>query len=257
MPTLDPNLLYTAPQQTKPWRAGTPGRAPRYRRAVVDFRWPLRLFMATKLALAALLAALAATPQPTAAQENSNLPTVQIRLGAMLFTPLVKQTVREVRDSSLGATHAVSVRQQPAPVFSAAVIYPLRERLTAELSASFARSTLQGEDDLGEWKAADLSVLNAVLCVRYQRMARTSIDFGVGVTKLAGSSTGMFTKGNGLRPLFEGGVTTDLPTAWPLQLVVRAQTHSFTTGTLQDEGADAGQVWRGALQLATSFGRKR
>jgi hypothetical protein len=212
--------------------------------------------MHIRLVFAALFAALAASAEPALAQQELR-PSLQLRLGAMLFTPLVEQNVREVRDSALGAIHAVTVRQQPAPVISAAVSYPLRSRLTAELSGSYARSALQGRDDSGEWEAADLSVINVVIGARYQRWSSISIDGGVGVTKLAGSSTGMFANGNGLRPLFEAGITADVRGPLPVQLVARAQTHTFITATLQDEGAEQGQVWRGVLQLGTTFGRNR
>ena len=236
---------------TKPWRAGTPGRAPRYRRAVVDYRRPLCLFMHIKFVLVAVFAALTASALPASAQ------SFHFRVGAMVFTPLVEQNVREVRDSALGAIHPITVKQQPAPVISAGVSYPLRAQLMAELSGSYAWSALRGEDDLGEWDAADLSLINVIMGVRYRRWPTFSIDGGVGFTKLMGSSTGMFSKGNGLRPVFEAGITADMPGRIPMQIIARAQTHMFTTGTLHDESADQGQVWRGLVQLGTTFGRKR
>src|SRR5688572_28813474 len=71
---------------TKPWRAGTPGRAPRYRRAVVDYRRPLCLFMPIKFVFAAAFAALTASA-PAFAQQESRSPTFHLRVGAMAFTP--------------------------------------------------------------------------------------------------------------------------------------------------------------------------
>ena len=209
-----------------------------------------------KFAFIAVTAALTVSALPAFGQESPR-PTFHFRVGAMAFTPLVEQNVREVRDSALGAIHPITVKQQPAPVISAGVSYPMRAKLTAELSASYAWSALRGQDDLSEWDAADVSVINAIVGVRYQRWASVSIDGGVGITKLGGSSTGMFAKGNGLRPVFEAGITADVAGRVPLQLVARAQTHRFITGTLQDESAEQGQVWRGVLQLGTIFGRKR
>src|SRR5687768_2129032 len=159
---------------TKPWRAGTPGRAPRYRRAVVDYRRPLCLFMPMKFAFIAVTAALTVSALPAFGQESPR-PIFHFRVGAMAFTPLVEQNVREVRDSALGAIHPITVKQQPAPVISAGVSYPMRAKLTAELSASYAWSALRGQDDLSEWDAADVSVINAIVGVRYQRWASVSI----------------------------------------------------------------------------------
>jgi hypothetical protein len=254
---LESNVPYTSAQQRnrgerelRGERRGTGERSSIYRR-------PLCLFMHLRFAFAAVFAALAASTEPALAQQTSRLPTIHLRVGAMMFTPLVEQNIREVRDTSFGVLRTFTAKQQIAPVFSAALSAPLRPRVVAEVNAAYARSSLQGQDDFGEWKADDLSVINVNIGVRYQRWPRISLDGSVGVTKLAGSSAGIFERGNPLRPLLEAGVTVDVRGPLPLELVARAQTHRFNTGVLQDMGAQAGQVWRGMLLIGTTFGRKR
>src|SRR5688500_17524228 len=109
MPSLESNLLYTSAQQRnrgerelRGERRGTGGRSSIYRR-------PLCLFMHIKFVFVAVSAALATSALPACAQ------SYHFRVGAMVFTPLVEQNVREVRDSALGAIHPITVKQQPAP----------------------------------------------------------------------------------------------------------------------------------------------
>lgn len=256
MPSLESNLLYTSAQQRnrgerelRGERRGTGERSSIYRR-------PLCLFMHQRFASAVLATALIASADAALAQSSAQ-PTIHLRVGAMMFTPLVEQNVREVRDTSFGVLRTFTAKQQIAPVISAALSAPLRPRVVAELSAAYARSALQGRDDFGEWQADDLSVINMNIGVRYQRWPRVSLDGSVGITKLAGSNAGIFERGNPLRPLLEAGVTVDVRAPLPLEIIARAQTHAFNTGVLQDMGAEAGQVWRGMLLVGTTFGRKR
>ncbi len=257
MPSLESNVLYTPAQQRnrgerelRGERRGTGGRSSIYRR-------PLCLFMHWRFALAASFAILTNSADAGFAQQTSRLPTIHLRIGAMTFTPLIEQNIREVRDTSFGVLRTFTGRQQIAPVFSVALSSPLRPRVAAELSATYARSALQGRDDFGEWDADDLSVINVNIGIRYQRWSRVSLDGSVGMTKLTGSNAGIFERGNPLRPLLEAGVTVGIRAPLPLELVARAQTHTFNTGVLQDMGARAGQVWRGMLLVGTTFGRKR
>jgi hypothetical protein len=257
VPSLESNMPYTSAQQRnrgerelRGERRGTGGRSSIYRR-------PLCLFMHCRLALTASFAFLTCSPDAGFAQQTSRLPTIHLRVGAMMFTPLIEQNIREVRDTSFGVLRTFTARQQIAPVLSAALSAPLRAKVVAELSATYASSALQGRDDFGEWEADDLSVINVNIGIRYQRWSRVSLDGSVGITKLTGSNAGIFERGNPLRPLLEAGVTVGIPAPLPLELVARAQTHTFNTGVLQDMGARAGQVWRGMLLVGTTFGRKR
>jgi hypothetical protein len=255
-PSLESNMPYTSAQQRnrgerelRGERRGTGGRSSIYRR-------PLCLFMYHRSTLAALLI-FAASAQQAFAQQTSRLPTIHLRVGAMMFTPLIEQNIREVRDTSFGVLRTFTAKQQIAPVLSAALSAPLRPRVVAELSAAYARSALRGHDDFGDWEADDLSVINVNIGIRYQRWTRVSLDGSVGMTKLTGSTAGIFERGNPLRPLLEAGVTVDIRAPLPLEVTARAQTHTFNTGVLQDMGAEAGQVWRGVLLVGTTFGRKR
>jgi hypothetical protein len=257
MPSLESNMPYTSAQQRnrgerelRGERRGTGGRSSIYRR-------PLCLFIHFRFALAALVVTLSASAEQALAQQSSRLPTIHVRIGAMMFTPLIEQNIREVRDTSFGVLRTFTAKQQIAPVLSAALSAPLRPRVVAELSAAYARSALQGHDDFGDWDADDLSVINVNIGIRYQRWTRVSLDGSVGITKLTGSNAGIFERGNPLRPLLEAGVTVAIRAPFPLEVIARAQTHTFNTGVLQDMGAEAGQVWRGMVLVGTTFGRKR
>lgn len=259
MAELESNLLYATAQQTKPWRAGTPGRAPRYRRAVVDYRRPLCLYMPKKLIFAALVAVLAGGFRPAQAQETTPRKAgIQIRVGAMAFSPLVEDRVRSraVADSiDADQSTQLSVRQQIAPTIALAVLLPLRGRTELEGSVSFATSSLQGEDDFGSWDVGNVAVANAVIGVAYAYRPRILLHGGAGMTRLFAEDEGLFSKGNNIRPLVEAGVSWVTPMNSGLQLDARVQTHTFATAALRDEDAEEGSVFRLAITGSYTLGR--
>ena len=252
MALLESNLLYTTAQQTKPWRAGTPGRALRYRRAVVERR-PLCLFMATKALYAALVAGFMVMPDSAGAQ------SLQFRVGAMLFSPLVED---EVSSSTVEnefpseQAHRIRVQQAIGPALTGAVVYPVRPNLNVEISATYATSKLNAEDSFESWDAGSVSVANALFGVGYKWRPSLSFHAGAGLTKLFGNDAGMFSEGNGIQPLLEAGASLNVGKL-PVALDVRAQTHSFSTRTLTDEQASPGNIFRVVIGASYTLGRTR
>lgn len=259
MPILESNLLYASAQQTKPWRAGTPGRAPRYRRAVVDYRRPLCLFMLRNFTFFALAAIFLAFANSAFAQQISTRKVGwQIRVGAAAFSPLVDDKVRSraTADSiDADASETVSVRQQIAPAIAIAALVPLRDRTGLEFSAGFATSMAQGEDDFESWDVTTVSLANVLLGISYAYRPNIIAHGGVGFTKLFGSDVGMFAEGNAIKPLIEAGASVVMPFHPAVQLDARLQTHRFATQSLRDEDAEEGSVLRVILSGSYTVGR--
>lgn len=259
MATLESNLPYTTAQQTKPWRAGTPGRAPRYRRAVVDYRRPLCLFMPKKLLIFVVFSVVAGGFSATSIQaQTSRKIGWQVRVGAMAFSPLVEDAVRSraVADSiEADQATSITVRQGFAPAIAVAALLPLRARTEIELSAGFATSQLTGKDDFESWDVATVSLANALFGISYAYRPSLTVHGGVGITKLFASSEGLFAKGNSIRPLVETGLSYALPSRPAIQIDARLQTHTFATTSLRDEDAEEGSVFRLVLSGSYTPGR--
>lgn len=250
---LEPNLLYMTAQQTNPWRAGTPGRAPRNWRAVVYDRRPLRLFI--YLALAACLSAGAS---PASAQVAFPAkPSVQIRLGGFLATPLVKDDVssRAVDDSIPGLrSNRITIKQQPGPIGTIALRVPLRVRTQLEISGSVAHSTVRGDDGRQAWDVMPVTVANIVMGFGYNWRDFVALRLGVGLTRLFAEERGLFSRGNSVKPLLEGGLSTAFAAGGrPIDIDVRLQTHTFGTATLRDNGGADGNVTRAIVQIGTTL----
>jgi hypothetical protein len=247
MPSLESNLLYTTAHQTNPQRAGTPGRALRNRRAVVEIRRPLCLFIA--------LMALAA---PVHAQQGfSSKPSIQIRLGAFMATPLVNDAVssRALDDSIPGLrSNEITIAQKPGPIGTIALRVPLRGATHLEVAASAGSSTLRGDDGRQSWDVDKALIGNFTLGFGYLYHQKIGVHAGVGVTKIFVEDTGLFSKGNSMRPVLEAGISSGVNVGGrSVDLDFRAQTHSFGTATLRDNGGSDGNVLRFMLQLGTTL----
>ena len=252
---MDSNLLYETAQQLNPWRAGTPGRAPWNWRAVVFLRRrPLRLSIPQVLCAFAFLAA--ATPAAGQVSFPDRM-TVQLRLGAFGATSLVADEVssRALDDSIPGLrSNGITIAQKPGPIGTLAIRLPLRARTQLEVSASAGSSMVQGDDGRGEWDVGTATVGNFVVGFGYLYRRLLAVRAGVGVTKLFAEERGLFAKGNSVKPLLEAGAATGISIAGhPIELDVRAQTHSFGTGTLRDNGGENGNVLRVVVQLGTTL----
>ena len=251
MPKLESNLLYASAQQTKPWRAGTPGRAPRYRRAVVEIRRPLCLFI--------LCLTLAGWISPAFAQQTATRKAAfQLRLGAMAFSSLAEDELASsaVSDSIPGQSESLSLTQRIAPSATVAWLLPLRERTELEVSLGFATSGLRGEDDAGSWDLGTISLANALVGIAYAYRPAVIAHGAIGITTLFGDQT-LLEEGNGIRPLLEAGLSFVMPFHPALQLDARVQTHRFNTTALQNEGAADGSVFRFSVAGAYTVGGTR
>lgn len=248
MPVLESNLPYTTAQQTNPRRAGTPGRAPWNWRAVVEYRRPLRLFV--------FLSLLAATP--AAAQVTFPTgPSVQLRVGGFMATPLVKDEVssRALDDSIPGIrSQGITVKQLPGPVGTLAMRLPLRPRTQLEVNASVGHSRVQGDDGRQTWDVMPVTIGSFVLGFGYNFRQLAALRAGVGLTKLFAEERALFSRGNSLKPLIEGGISTAFALAGrPIELDIRAQTHTFGTATLRDNSGSDGNVTRAIVQIGTTL----
>jgi len=248
---LESNLLYDKSQQTNPWRAGTPGRALRNRRAVVRYWRPLRLFIClTSVALAAAGPLAAQTGQPTR-------PSVTLRLGAFFATPLVDDAVSSsgLNDSIPGVrSHQITLQQKVGPIATLAFRFPLRAQTNLEVSGSVGRSSVRGDDGLETWDAIPVTVGNLVFGFGYLYRRLIILHGGVGVTKLFAEERGMFSKGNSIKPMLEAGASSSVHVgARPIELQVMVQSHSFGTATLRDNGGSDGKVTRAIVQIGTTL----
>jgi hypothetical protein len=242
-PSLESNLLYGTAQQTNPWRAGTPGRAPRNRQAVVVNRRPLSLFIG--LFFCATFVASAHAQQH---------PSIQFRLGAFYATPLVKDAVSSAAlDQAIPGqrSHNVNVREGIGPIGTVAVRLPLRGTMHLELSGSAAQTKIRGDDGLQTWDVANATVGDLVFSVGGWYRGTIAWRGGIGATRLFTAQRGVFSKGNGIRPLLEAGIGAQL--AKRFELSARVQTHSFGTTTLRDNGGSDGNVLRGIIQVGTTL----
>lgn len=232
-----------------PWRAGTPGRAPRNWRAVVEYWRPLRLFIY-------LTCLLTAAPAPADAQlKQPTSPVIKLRVGAFYATPLVRDAVGSTAlDDSIPGTRSdeITLQQKISPIGTLAVVFPLRSKAQIELNASIARSRISGDDGLQQWDAANATVANTMVSLGYLYRGFAVLHAGVGLTRIYAEERGLFSKGNSIKPILEAGVATSFNMAGrPIELNGRVQSHSFGTATLRDNGGSDGGVLRFVLQLGT------
>jgi hypothetical protein len=219
-------------------------------RAVVYNRRPLCLFIYLVFGTALGLAAM---PTAAHAQLFPKKPSLQIRLGGFYSTPLVDDFVSSAAvDDSIPGTRSdkASIRLEPGPIGSLALRLPLRGSTQLEVSASAARSKVRGDDGFETWDVSSATLGNFVLGFGYLYRNAVVVRAGVGATKVFADDRGLFAKGNSIRPLLEGGVSSALPIGnRSIDVDLRVQTHSFTTATLRDNGADSGNVTRLSVQL--------
>ena len=246
---LDSKLLYTAAQQLDSRRAGTPGRAPRNWQAVVTTWRPLRFFVGFLL----LCITNSAFGQSTFPTHTS----VQLRIGAFYATPLIKDLVSsQAVDDSIPGTRAqeITLQQKLAPIATIAVRFPMRAKTLLELNASVARTKVRGQDEYQTWDAATTTVANLVLGFAYLYRNAIGVHAGVGMTRLFADETGVFTTGNSIKPVIEGGLSGGFRAGGrPIEIDARVQSHSFGTTTLRDNGGSDGNVLRAILQIGTTL----
>lgn len=183
--------------------------------------------------------------------------TLQLRLGAFGATSLVEDEIssRALDDSIPGnRSDGLSITQKPGPIGTVALRLPMRPGTQLEFNASVARSAVRGDDGNEEWDVTTATVGNFVIGFGYLYRNFVALRGGVGLTKLFAAERGIFSEGNSLRPLFEGGVAGGIMVGGrPIELDIRAQTHSFGTATLRDNGGENGNVMRVVVQVGTTL----
>lgn len=244
MRALDSKLPYTTAQQTNPQRAGTPGRALRNRRAVVEIRRPLCLFLL-------LLASAPAHAQ----HASSGKPSLQLRVGAFMASALVRDFVTGSPgpDSiSASPSNEIEIKQKPGPIASVSLLFPLRGSTRFEVGAAAASSKLKGDDGRQTWSVGNSLAGNLVVGFGHTYRGLADLHLGVGVTRLFVENRGMFSNGNSARALFEAGVSTALR---GIDFDLRAQMHKYGTATLRENGGSDGRVLRIVLQAGRTLWR--
>ena len=184
---------------------------------------------------------------PTAAHAQDRKIGLQVRVGAMAFSPLVEDAVRSraVADSiQADIATSITARQGIAPAIALAALVPLRGRTDLEVTVGFATSKLTGKDDFESWDVATVGVANALFGIAFAYRPSLLVHGGVGITKLFASEEGMFAKGNGIRPLVEAGLSYGFSSYPAFRIDARAQTHTYATTSLRDEDAAEGSVFR-------------
>jgi hypothetical protein len=183
-------------------------------------------------------------------------PSVQLRVGVFAATTLVKDAVSSAAlDDSIpgNRSNEITIRQRPGPIGTLALRLPLRSATQLEVNASLAHSTVRGDDGFGSWDVAPVTVGNFLLGFGYLYRNAVALRAGVGMTKLFAEERGLFSKGNSIKPLLEGGASTAINLGRPIDIDVRLQSHSFTTATLRDNGGSGGNVLRAVVQIGTTL----
>ena len=249
---MESNLPYDT-AKLSPWRAGTPGRAPRNWRAVVYKGRPLCLSISlvSLLGLGCLIA-----PASACAQLFQQKPSLQVRIGVFAATTLVKDAVSSAAlDDSIpgNRSNEVTIRQRPGPIGTLALRLPLRTATQLEVNASIAHSKVQGDDGFESWDVAPVTIGNFMLGFGYLYRNVVALHAGIGMTKLFADERGLFSKGNSIKPMLEGGASTAIDVGRPIDIDVRLQSHSYSTATLRDNGGSGGNVLRAVVQIGTTL----
>lgn len=196
---------------------------------------------------------------PAAAQ--SGRASVQLRLGALYSTPLVKDGVSSLAvDTAIpGArSQGITLRQQLAPIGTLAVRFPVKPKAQLELSVSVARAQVEGDDGLVTWDVASATIANVAFGFGYLYRKSVTLHGGVGATRIFTAERGIFARGNSIKPLLEVGAATSIPLGGrALDFDARVQSHSFGTATLRDNGGSDGTVLRAIVQVGTTLWRGR
>jgi hypothetical protein len=174
-----------------------------------------------------------------------------------MATTLVSDAVssRALDDSIPGVrSNLIELRQQPGPIGTLAFRMPLRSRTQLEVSASVAHSVVRGNDGLESWDVANVTVGNFVIGFGYLYRSVVAVRAGVGFTRLFAEERALFNKGNSVKPLLEGGLSSSVGVAGvPIDLDLRLQSHSYGTAALRDSGGSDGNVFRAVLQVGTTL----
>jgi len=204
--------------------------------------------------LGAALSALLVLPAGVAAQGVR----VALRAGAVASSALAEDNVANpALGAVLGGVGAVRAVPAPGILVQVAGSVPMKPRTRLELAAGWSHATLEAHDDDGTREMQPLGALNATLSVRYTVTDRASASCGFGIIRYLAERRALFARGTELSPLVQCGVRVDMAGPPERRVFLRAggQLHRFRTPVLVDAGAQAGTVYRFAIEAGIEFGR--
>ena len=204
--------------------------------------------------LGAALSAVLVLPAAVAAQGAR----VAVRAGAVASTPLAEDKVANpALGAVLGGVGAVRAVPAPGILIEVAGSVPMKPRTRLELGAGWSHATLEAHDDDGTREMQSLGALHATLSVRYLANARASGSCGFGIIRYLAERRALFAGGTELSPLVQCAARVDIAGPPERRVFLRGagQLHRFRTPVLVDAGAQAGTVYRLAVEAGIEFGR--
>jgi len=154
-----------------------------------------------------------------------------------------------------------AVRAVPAPGIMATVVatLPMKARTRLDFALGGSHATLEARDDAGTRTIQTVNAGHATVSVRYLASTRASGSCGFGLIRYFAERRALFAGGTEVSPLVECGARVDVAGPAGRRLFVRAggQLHRFRTPVLIDAGAQAGTVYRLAIEAGIDFGGDR
>jgi len=173
---------------------------------------------------------------------------LEVRAGMVLSSALAHDAIAQ-------GSSPVTVRARLAPLAGAAALVPLRERLLLEVGAAVALSRLRAQDGLASRDVQSLTVVQALVGVRYGQAGRPYLRAAAGGVRYFSADRGVFAGGAGVNPALEAGAGwTRRAGAWRLGAELAGQLHPFDPPALEAAGAEKGGVRRLLLMATLSRG---
>ncbi len=203
---------------------------------------------------AALAASLLLVPTLAAAQGAS----LAVRAGAIASSALAEDRVANpALGTVLGGVGAVRAVPAPGILIEVAGSVPMKARTRLELGVGWSHASLEAHDDNGTREIQPLGAVHGTLSVRYLATSRASGSCGFGLIRYLAERRAFFAGGTELSPLLQCGARFDVAGPPGRRVFVRAagQLHRFRTPVLVDAGAQAGTVYRLAIEAGVDVGR--
>jgi len=203
---------------------------------------------------AALAASLLLVPALAAAQGAS----LAVRAGAVASSALAEDRVANpALGTVLGGVGAVRAVPAPGILIEVSGSIPMKARTRLELDVGWSHASLEARDDNGTREIQPLGAVHAAVSVRYLATARASAGCGFGLIRYLAERRALFASGTELSPLVQCGARLDIAGPPGRRVFLRAggQLHRFRTPVLVDAGAQAGTVYRLAIEAGIDVGR--
>lgn len=174
-----------------------------------------------------------------------------VRGGVVVSTPIAEDLVANPRlAAALGGVRPV--RAVPAPAFQveAELTLAMRARTLLDLAVGWTAAGIDADDDAGRRELQSAGIGQATVAVRYLLTPLLHGGCGFGVIRYFAEERALFAAGSEISPLLECGARVRVTTVAGRGVVLRAagQMHRFRTPVLTDAGAQAGTVYRLAIQ---------